>query len=122
MRGGQASPLSSKVLGGQSGVPGDSLQHSWPDLIGIVEGEHEIGPSLPAQHTVGAAPVTFDRPAFPQQSGENAAGLRRRPAGHAAAKVMSSNAASASPCSSRSASTRSARAFARAVASSGEAP
>jgi hypothetical protein len=34
--------------------------------------------------------------------------------------VMSSNAESASPCSSRSASTRSARAFARAVASSDE--
>jgi hypothetical protein len=32
-----------------------------------VEGQHEIGPSLPAQHTVGAALVTFDRPAYPQQ-------------------------------------------------------
>src|SRR5205807_5025875 len=47
-----------------------------PDLFVVMEGKHEVGPSLPAQHPVRAAPVTLDRPTYPQQGGQNATGLK----------------------------------------------
>jgi hypothetical protein len=53
-------PLPQRSSGGQAGVPGDSLQHAGPDLLGIVEGKHEIGPALLAKYPVRAASITLE--------------------------------------------------------------
>jgi len=42
----------SEVFRRQAGALGDSSEHSWANLLAIVEGEHEIGPVGPRQCSV----------------------------------------------------------------------
>src|SRR5579862_3385162 len=94
--------------------------HARTDLLTFVERKDEVGPSCSCQDAMGA-PLPFDGPAKAKQRTEYARRLGGGPLSHAAEKSRSSS-GTVSPCSIRSAKTRSARASALATASSRVAP
>ena len=106
-----------QVFGAQAAVFGDASQHARPNLVAIVESEDQVGPAGTGQDAMGAR-LALDDPAYPQQCGQNRLGVGAGPVGHAALKEMSSISRPASSCSRRSATTRSASAWTRAIASS----
>lgn len=95
---------------------GDAAEHTGADLLLVVEREHKVRPTPPLQDSVGST-LPFDRPSDSNQCGKRLASFYAPPPGHAAAKLMSVKSAPASPFSTRSATTRSAKACALAFAS-----
>lgn len=73
-----------QVLGLEAGVLGDAREHAWAKLFAIVEGEHEIGPTLARQSAMRTR-LTLDPPSELEKRSEDALGLRRRSLAHAAA-------------------------------------
>jgi hypothetical protein len=111
----------SKILRRQTSALCDSGEHAWPDLFVLVEREHEIGPALTGEGAVRAR-LSFHAPANPKERRQNSLGASAGPARQAALNEMSRRSGPASPCSSLSATTRSASAWTRAWASAGDAP
>ena len=107
---------SSKVLRSQARATRDAGEHAWPDLVCIVEGEDEIGPAFTRENPVRSGRPLHGPPNAKQRS-EDQPCLRGRPDAHAASK-RSVTCGIASPCSKRSARTRSASTSALANASS----
>ena len=97
----------SHVVGSQASTLRNPGEHSRPDLFVIVEGKHEVRPSLPRKRSVRAR-LTFERPPDPVEAGQDAAGFRRALGAHAARNDTLRNSAGVSPCSRRSARSRSA--------------
>ena len=102
-------PPDSQVVRPQSGRLGDpGREHSRADLGTIVAGECEIGPALPLQYAMRGPGLPIDSPANAQRGGQHASGLGRRPGAQAGTANRDANpSGTASPCSTRSASTRS---------------
>ena len=80
-------PSLSKVVGAEASVPGNPREHSWPDLLRVMEGEDEISPAVTAQGSVRSG-FALDLPAEPLQGRQDSPGLRRGPVAHAAWNVM----------------------------------
>ena len=80
------------------------------------ESEDVVRPAVAGKRLVGPA-LPLDRPSDAEQRRQDAGCPSRRPGDQAAMKEMVSSSGPASPCSSRSATTRSASAWARACAS-----
>src|SRR5262249_43908193 len=106
-----------QIAWSQAGVARQPREHPGPDLLVVVKCEDDIGPAGPAQHAMRSR-APHDRPADSLEGSQHAPCARAGPGRHAAAKEMFSSSGPASPCSSRSAMTRSARALALAEASS----
>jgi hypothetical protein len=98
-----------QIIGFKPGMLGYASQHLRTDLIFIMKGENHIGPTGTGKDLVRTG-FAFDTPPDTEQRSENALGFGCRPLAHAAAKVMLTNSGALSLCSSRSASTRKARA------------
>ena len=87
----------------------DARQHSGAYLFSIVEGEYKVRPAFPVENSVRTG-LPFYLPATFQERPQNLARSGALPAAHAALNVILLNSAPASPCSSRSATTRKASA------------
>ncbi len=89
-----------------------------PDLLIVVEREYKIGPTVTRQSAMRTG-LTFERPSNPKKRGQHPTRAGARPRSHAALKEMVRSSGPASPCSRRSAITRSASActFDRAASS-----
>ena len=96
-------------------------EHARTDLLPVVEGEHEVRPSRPREDEVCPG-GPLDDPARPQQGREDLACGGAPPPHQAAVKEMLSRSGPVSPCSSRSATTRSASAWTLAPASVADGP
>ncbi len=107
----------SEVVRAQTCSLGDPRQHARSDLLTGAERKHVLRPTATRKDLVRSRGA-FDAPPDTQQGRQNAASLDGRPSAHAAANWMVFGLGEGSPCSSRSATTRSANAFARLVASS----
>src|SRR3954451_22430283 len=104
----------SQVLGSQARPLGDPREHARTDLLAVVEGEGHVGPAVPLQDPVRGADLTLDPPPDAKQRGEDPPGLARWPRAHAGtANRPATPAGTASPCSTRSARVRRARAWTR---------
>ncbi len=113
----------SEVAGLQAGFLGDPCQQPRADLLTIMICERNIGPTIPLKPAVRGAPLSFDPPAYPEQGRENPSGFCRGPLAHAGtAKKSATRSGTGSPCSTRSARTRNARALTSVTASEGVAP
>src|SRR5262245_51702500 len=99
----------SQVLGPETRVLRDAGQHARSDLLGVMEGEDEVGRPRTRKDTVRAR-LPLRRPSDTHQGCEYPLSPGARPARHAALKEMSMSSGPASPCSRRSATTRSASA------------
>ena len=115
----QLAGMGLQVIRLQARLPRYAGKHSGTDLLGLVKCEHDIWPALAPQHAMGAR-LSRDPPADPRKGSEYAAGFDGGPATHAANKPLTSG--TASPCSRRSARTRSASDSALTIASAREAP
>ena len=62
-------------------------QHAWSDLLILVKGEHDIGPTRAGQRPMGAR-LTLYRPPDPQESCQHPSSTGARPRAHATAKEM----------------------------------
>ena len=98
-------------------VLGDTREHLWSNFVTVMEREHEIGPTITTECAMGPG-LPLQPPPNPQQNRIHAARFDGGPLRHAAATEMDIDSGRLSPCSSRSASTRSARTWALAMASS----
>src|SRR6266567_7895898 len=107
----------SQILRLQSGVPRDTREHLGPDLVFVMKGEGVVRPALAGEGSM-RSDLTLNCPADPEERRQHPPRLGRGPGAHAALKVTLSRSGAASPCSKRSASTRSARACTCAIASS----
>ena len=107
----------SEIARAQTRSLGDPRQHARPNLLTGAEREHVLRPTVTRESLVRSR-GTFDAPTDAQQGRQNPSSLDGWPSAHAAANWMVFGLGEGSPCSSRSATTRSANAFARLVASS----
>lgn len=107
--------MESEVLRPQAGATPDARQHARADLLVVVKCEDKVGPPFARQRAVGPR-LPLHGPASPEQCSQDPAGLGRGPAAHAASNETVSSSGGASPCSKRSAMTRSAKAWTRAIA------
>ncbi len=98
-----------KVVRRKSGPCRDTCQHPGADLLPIMKREHEIRPTLAFQHSMGSG-RSFDSPTDSLERRQEASGAYASPLAHAALKLMLNRSGPASPCSKRSATTRSASA------------
>ena len=57
-----------QILRSKTGVLGDTRQHLRADLVRVVKGEHEFGPTATAQRAVRTR-LTFNLPPSPKQRG-----------------------------------------------------
>ena len=105
-----------QIVRRHAGLLGNAREHPGADLIPVMEGPDEVRPVGPGKGDVTAR-LSLHRPAEPQESGEDAFGLRGASSAHAAANVTVRNSGTASPRSRRSARTRRARAWTLAMAS-----
>jgi hypothetical protein len=105
----------------KAGVLGDAREHLGTDLFAIVKREDKIRPTIALQCPMRAG-LTLKLPANPDQRRVDTARLGRSPLVHAAATAIEIDSGRLSPCSSLSASTRSARISAFAIASSADDP
>jgi hypothetical protein len=96
-------------------------QHSRAQFLSIMECENEVRPAFAGEGSMRPG-LSLDPPADAQERGKQASCLGTRPLAHAALKEMLRRSDPASPWSSRSATTRSARACALARASSAVLP
>src|SRR5262249_38390114 len=87
----------------------NSRKHSRTNLLIIMKRKHKIGPASTGECTMRAG-LALDDPADAKKRGQHKSGTRARPLAHAAAKEILTRSGPASPCSRRSATTRSARA------------
>ena len=110
-------PPVSEVVRAQTRSLGDPRQHTRADLLTGAERKHVLRPTATRKDLVRSRGA-FDAPPDTQQGRQNAASLDGWPSAHAAANWMVFGLGEGSPCSSRSATTRSANAFARLAASS----
>src|SRR5664280_3742058 len=78
------------VLGAQATVFGDTSKHAWPDLLAVVEGEHQVGPAGTGEDAVRAG-LALDNPAHAQQRRQDPPGVCTGPVAHAALKEISRN-------------------------------
>ena len=95
----------------------DARKHPRSNFFAVVESENVVGPPLPCKDTVRTG-SSLDSPAYPQQSSQYSGAPRAGPLTHAALNEILSGSGPASPCSRRSASTRSASAWTLATACS----
>ena len=84
-----------EIFWGQTGSLRDSGEHLRPDLLVVVEREHEVVPIRTSQCAMRAG-LAFQLPTDLQQGGERSPGLRRRPVAQAAWNVTFRNSAGAS--------------------------
>jgi hypothetical protein len=87
----------------------DASQHARPDLFTVMERKDEVGPPFTRQCPMGTG-LALDGPTNPQKNCQHPASADARPSGHAALNEMLRRSGPASPCSRRSAMTRSASA------------
>ena len=117
--------VGSKVFGPQPGVLRDARQHARADVDAVVEGPHVVGPAFAREHPVGAS-LSFDLPADAHERCQDTASFggapRRHEARDYAANASLKTAGISSPWSSRSATTRRARAMAPRRACSASSP
>lgn len=116
-----SSTAASKITWSQPCAFGDSSEHPGPDLVRIMKRVNEVRPVVTREDSMRAG-LALDRSTDSEQRGEHSRRASTRPRTHAAANVIVANSGLSSPCSRRSATTRSARACARAVASACVAP
>lgn len=119
---GVTAALALQVFWLETSVLRDACQHSRTKFFTIVKREHEIGPAFTRQSAMRAR-LALELPTKTQERGKNFSCLRGRPLAHAAAGMeMLISSGRVSPCSSCSASTRSARTSALAMASLADVP
>src|SRR6266699_3654330 len=111
-------PHTSQVFWPETGTLGYAGQHPRANFVAIVGGEHEIGSVWACEHRMGPADMRLVGPANAPHGREPPAGFGGRPLAHATTAKTSLIAGTGSPCSRRSAKTRSAKTCARAMASS----
>ena len=98
---------------------GNPRQHPGPDLLALMKGEHKIRVQPGRARTRCEPPLCrLISSANPQQGRQYLPCFGRAPVTHAGIEKTCSNSGTFSPCSSRSASTLSASALTRAIASS----
>src|SRR5947209_3027419 len=95
----------------------NSGEHLWANLLIVMKGEGDIGPSLASQSSMRTR-FALDDPADAKERCENPSRFGRAPGRHAALKVTLRRLGAPSPWSRRSARTRRARAWTCAMASS----
>ena len=108
-------PSQLEILRSQPGPSCDPSEHLRADLVAVVEGPHEVRPAVAGEDLVGAASLAFHPPAVAEERREHAGRPRGRPVAQAAVAVSKDTITGPgghSPCSSRSARTRRARACA----------
>ena len=101
---------------------GNAGEHAWADLLTVMKGEHKVQPPIARERLVGTC-LSLQTPADFVQGGQDSPRLRGGPLAHTPAgteKLMSMG--RTSPCSSRSAKTRRASAWALAAASAAVLP
>jgi hypothetical protein len=84
-------------------------QHARPNLFVVVKRKDDVSPAGSGKRSVRTG-LTFDHPANPQEGRQHPASAGTGPGVHAALKEMLRKSGPASPCSRRSAITRSASA------------
>ena len=100
----------------------DSREHARTDFFTVMECESKVSPTLTGERAMRTG-SSFHRPPQLQQRRQNNSGLLRRPLAHAAAgRAMLMLVGLDSPCSSRSAMTRSASVSTLMIASSFDDP
>ena len=106
-----------KVFRGKSSPFRQASKHLGANFFAIVKRKHNVRPAVPRQYPVRAG-CSFDYPADAKKSGKNTRSAGGSPPAHAAMKDTFRNSSGrASPCSRRSAITRSAKACTAARAS-----
>ncbi len=90
----------------QTCMLGDPREHTRANLLVVAEGKDVVGPTCSLQNTVRSTRLTLDRPPLPKKRCQDSPGLGRRPAAHGVTAKTLPICGTASPWSSRSASTR----------------
>jgi hypothetical protein len=109
------------IFGTKARLFGDTCQHTRTDFLTIMECENAVWPIFSGQGTVRSR-LALHSPADSQKSRQQSTRFNASPSTHAALNEMLRRSGPASPCSRRSAKTRSASACAFARASSGLSP
>src|ERR1019366_4349868 len=86
----------------------NAREHARANFLVFMKSENVIGPPNSLQDPMGTPGLTLDTPTDSQQGGENSSRLRRSPLIHGVTAKTPSICGTVSPCSRRSASTRSA--------------
>jgi len=92
----------------QASMLGDARKHLWTDFFAIVKGENKIRPAFASKRAMRTG-LPLDAPPNAKKGSKNTTSLSRGPLAHAVATEIVIGWARASPCSKRSARTRSAR-------------
>jgi len=87
---------------------GDARKHTGTEFFAIVKGEDEVRPAFASKRAMRTG-LPLDAPPNAKKGSKNTASLSRGPLAHAAATEIFIEWARASPCSNRSAKTRSAK-------------
>src|SRR5512140_3386369 len=95
----------SEIAWGQPSMLRNSRQHLRANLLAVMEGEYEIGPSIPGKRAVRAR-LPLEPPPDAKKCGKYTACLCRWPLTYSTATEILIEWARLSPCSSRSAKTR----------------
>jgi hypothetical protein len=110
-------PTLLQVVWSESSVFGYPRQNLWAYFFLVVEGKPIVRPSFSLKSLMGTWNRPLNAPTYPEESGQDLPRLTRWPLTHTAVKTSSDGNCWLSPYSTRSASTRRARASTRKRAS-----